>query len=96
MGDLVLYAKQGYAFNNGVTGDAEAGPTTDYAGTHGYLNSDPELDGIFIASGKGIKQGVTIERMANLDVAPTVARLLGLTLPETDGRILEEALKPAP
>ena len=96
MGDLVLYAKAGYAFNNGVTGDAESGPTTDYAGTHGYMNSDPELDGIFIASGKGIKKGVTVERMANLDVAPTIARLLGLTLPQTDGRVLEEVLETTP
>jgi predicted AlkP superfamily pyrophosphatase or phosphodiesterase len=94
MGDLVLYAKAGYAFNNGAAGDAVAGPSVDYGGTHGYFNGDPELDGIFIASGKGIKKGVVLPRMANLDVAPTLARLLGVKLPETDGRVLEEILEP--
>jgi predicted AlkP superfamily pyrophosphatase or phosphodiesterase len=96
MGDLVLYAKAGFAFNAGAAGEADTGPTTDYAGTHGYLNSDPELDGIFIASGKGIRKGVVLERMTNLDVAPTIAKLLGLTLPQTDGKVLEEILQTAP
>ena len=92
MGDLILYAKAGYAFNNSAAGDAETAPTVNYGGTHGFLNSDPELDGIFIASGRGIKKGVTLERMANLDVAPTMARLMGLKLPDTDGRVLTEIL----
>lgn len=92
MGDLILYAKAGYAFNNGAAGDAVAAPSVDYGGTHGYLNSDPELDGIFIASGKGIKKGLVLPRMANLDIAPTMARLLDIQLPQTDGRVLEEIL----
>lgn len=93
MGDLVLYAKDGYAFNNGAAGEADAGPAVDYGGTHGYVNSDPELDGIFIASGKGVKKGVVLERMANLDVAPTIARLLDIQMPPMDGRVLEEILE---
>ena len=92
MGDLILYAKAGYAFNNSAVGEADTAPTVNYGGTHGFLNSDPELDGIFIASGRGIKKGVTLERMANLDVAPTMARLMGLKLPDTDGRVLTEIL----
>jgi hypothetical protein len=91
MGDLVLYAKDGYAFKEGVAG----GVITDspgYLGTHGYPNSDPELDGIFIASGYGIQPGVKIPRMANLDVAPTVAELLGVKLPKPEGRVLSEIL----
>jgi predicted AlkP superfamily pyrophosphatase or phosphodiesterase len=94
MGDLILFAKAGYAFNNGATGDAVTAPTVNYSGTHGYPNSDPELDGIFIASGAGIKRGVVLERMANLDVAPTIAKLMGLALPDVDGRVLEEVLAP--
>lgn len=93
MGDLALYAKDGYAFNNAAAGDNDTAPTTNYGGTHGYMNSDPELDGIFIASGRGIKKGVVLDRMANLDVAPTMARLLGLKLPDMDGRVLTEILK---
>lgn len=92
MGDLVLYAKAGHAFNNSAEGDAVTAPTVNYAGTHGFFNGDPELDGIFIASGRGIKKGVVLPRMANLDVAPTIAKLMGLVLPQPDGRVLEEIL----
>jgi predicted AlkP superfamily pyrophosphatase or phosphodiesterase len=92
MGDLVVYAKDGHAFNNAAAGDAVTAPTTNYGGTHGFFNGDPELDGIFIASGRGIKKGIVLERMANLDVAPTMAELMGLKLPQQDGRVLEEIL----
>lgn len=91
MGDLVLYAKAGYAFKDGVGGPVVE-ESKGYLGTHGYPNSDPELDGIFIASGYGIKAGVKLPRMANLDVAPTLAELLEVKLPETDGRVLTEIL----
>lgn len=92
MGDLVLYAKDGHAFNNAAAGDAVTAQTTNYGGTHGFFNGDPELDGIFIASGRGVKKGVVLERMANLDVAPTMAELMGLKLPQQDGRVLQEIL----
>ncbi len=94
MGDLVLYPKAGYAFKNDAAGDAVVTPSVNYGGTHGYFNGDPELDGIFIASGRGIKKGVVLDRMANLDVAPTMAKLMGLKLPQQDGRVLEEILTP--
>ncbi|MCB1277276.1 alkaline phosphatase family protein [Prosthecobacter sp.] len=92
MGDLVLYAKAGYAFKNDAGGDAAVVPSVGYAGTHGYFNGDPELDGIFIASGRGIKKGAVLDRMANLDVAPTIAKLMDLKLPDADGHVLEEIL----
>ena len=93
MGDLVLYPKPGYAFKNDAAGDSIVTPSVNYGGTHGYFNGDPELDGIFIASGRGIKSGVLLERMANLDVAPTMAKLMGIEMPGTDGRVLTEILK---
>jgi len=93
MGDLVLYAADGYAIRKELNGDQVVLPAENYAGTHGYLNSDPELDGIFIASGAGIKKGVVLDRVRNLDVAPTLAKLMGLAFPKTDGRVLEEILE---
>lgn len=92
MGDLVLYPKAGYAFKNDSAGEAVVVPSGGYAGTHGYFNGDPELDGIFIASGRGIKPGVVLDRMANLDVAPTLAKLMGLRMPAMDGHVLDEIL----
>ena len=95
MGDLILYPKPGYAFQAVAAGDKEVADSTGYLGTHGYPNTDPELDGIFLAWGKGIKRGTKLNRIKNLDVAPTLARLLGVTLPNMEGRVLEEILEPA-
>ena len=92
MGDLILYAAEGYAFRKEVTGTDVVIPAVNYAGTHGYLNTDPDLDGIFIASGAGIRKGILLDRVSNLDVAPTLAKLMGVTLPEIDGKVLEEIL----
>ena len=93
MGDLVLYAREGYAFKQESVGDDVVAASGNYNGTHGYPSSDPELDGIFIAAGPGIRAGIEMERVSNLDVAPTIARILGLSLPEVDGRVLEEILE---
>jgi hypothetical protein len=51
------------------------------------------LDGIFLAVGCGVKSGVRLGRISNLDVAPTVARLLGIRMEGVEGKVLEGALK---
>ena len=46
----------------------------------GYFNTS--VSPIFVAAGKGIKAGYTTERVIRqVDVAPTVAALLGLRMP---------------
>lgn len=92
MGDLILFAKPGYAFLKNPNWDAVVSDSKSYLGTHGYPASDPELDGIFIASGPGIKPGVNLGRISNLDVAPTAARILGLELNGAEGKPLLQAL----
>jgi predicted AlkP superfamily pyrophosphatase or phosphodiesterase len=95
MSDLYLAAAPGYAFANSRGGAVStAVPSTQ--GAHGYPNSDPELDAIFIASGAGVRRGHTIERISNLDVAPTAATLLGVKLPEAQGHAIAEALTSPP
>ena len=93
VGDLILYPKPGFAFNANAAGEAITGPAENYGGTHGYPASDPELDGIFIASGAGIKPGIVLPRVTNLDVAPTIAKLLKLEIPHPEGKVLTEILK---
>jgi hypothetical protein len=44
-----------------------------------------------IFSGAGIARG-PIGHVRNVDVAPTIAALLGLELPTATGRVLKEAL----
>ena len=41
----------------------------------------------------GIKKGAELGTISNTDVAPTVARLLGLSIPKADGRVLAGALR---
>jgi len=92
MGDLILIAKDGYGFHDSAVGDRPVAPTVNYAATHGYVASDPEMNGIFIASGAHIRKGVTLPQVSNRDLAPTIARILGLAMPDVEGRVLEEIL----
>lgn len=92
MGDLVLFAKAGYAFKGDCAGDSVVAESRNYLGTHGYLASDPELDGVLIAWGSGIRVGARMDRISNVDIAPTIAKLLNLSLPDTDGTVLKELL----
>ena len=96
MGALLLTAKDGYAF----TGDVGDEPVIDAPpgslGSHGYVASDPDLRALFIATGRGIKRGVTLESVSNLDLAPTIAHLLNLQMPDAKGKVLSEILAAPP
>lgn len=90
---MVVFAKPGYAFSGGKDEDPVVTQVKPVTGSHGYLNTDPELDAIFIAAGKGIHPGVVLDRITNLRVAPTLARLLGIRLPKTEAPALTELLQ---
>jgi len=85
MYQLLLTAKEGYAFT-GATGGPVTAAIAQQAGGHGYLASDPDMDAIFIASGYGVRAGARLDKVANLDIAPTVAKLLGVALPNAKGK----------
>ncbi|HUZ96874.1 MAG TPA: hypothetical protein VMU57_18370 [Edaphobacter sp.] len=72
--DPLLSAANGYAFDDGATGEYVT-PTKE-VGAHGYPNSDPLMQASFIAEGSGIKPIGEIPAFPNLDVTPTIARLL--------------------
>jgi predicted AlkP superfamily pyrophosphatase or phosphodiesterase len=96
MGVLFLTAKEGYAFTAAageqIVNDAVEGSF----GSHGYLASDPALGAIFIASGRGIRRGVTVDSVRTIDLAPTMAQLLGVELNDTDGKVIAEILAERP
>lgn len=91
--DLYLVAKLGYAFEWGAAG-ALTERVTPARGTHGYLNSDPDMQAIFVAWGAHIRRGVDLGSISNLQVAPTIARLLGVSLPAATRPPLATALTP--
>jgi hypothetical protein len=75
--DLVLAGKPDYAF----VGDAAKTYITDAnGGTHGYLNSDPQMQAIFMAWGAGVPKGAQLGAITNREVAPMIAKLLGLEM----------------
>ncbi len=62
---------------------------TRFAGTH-------RMEGIFMASGPGIRAGESIEGACIVDVMPTVLHAARLPIPEgLDGRVLDECFDPA-
>jgi hypothetical protein len=85
MYQLLLTAKDGYSFS-GAAGGPVTSEVLQQAGSHGYLASDKDMDAIFIASGYGIPPGARLDRIANIDVASTIAKLLGVALPGSKGK----------
>lgn len=60
----------------------------------GYIPSRSEMRGLLIGVGKGIRPQTTIEYARLIDIAPTIARLLGLELKPTRGHAISEILLP--
>jgi predicted AlkP superfamily pyrophosphatase or phosphodiesterase len=92
MGALFLTAAEGYAFTAAVGEEVVVDTPPTSLGAHGYVANDPEIRALFIASGRGVRTGVILPEMSTLDLAPTAARLLDVTLEDVDGRVLEEIL----
>lgn len=92
MADLVLSAKEGYSFSDSLGGNLVVTPKAETKGTHGYDPNQLGLHATFVAWGAGIQAGAKLGTINNLDVAPTMAELLGLKMPGTDGQILRAIL----
>ena len=90
--DLVLMADEGYVFGDTSGGAIPEKAKPEHAGSHGHDANFPDLHATFIADGADIKKGVNLGEIENIDVAPTIATLLGLTMPDVDGKPLTAAL----
>jgi hypothetical protein len=76
-GALLLTARDGYAFSAAAGRQVVADASEGSVWTHGYVSSDPDLQAIFIASGRGITPGATLDSVNTIDLAPTMARAAG-------------------
>ena len=92
MADLILVAKDGYGIGATATGDDYVVKSEATTGTHGFLSTNPLMNATFIASGAGIRQGVLIDSIENIDISPTIARLLGVDF-KSDGKVVTQVLK---
>jgi hypothetical protein len=79
---LALAAEPGVVFNESPTLPALT-PVT--GGTHGYPPDRPEMDTGLVAWGAGIRPGAVAMSLSLEDVAPLVARLLGVAFDTPDG-----------
>ena len=60
---------------------------------HGYLPSHPAMYPALLWSGAGIAPGRRLGHVRNIDVAPTIAEILKVSLPDAEGRVLRAALR---
>jgi predicted AlkP superfamily pyrophosphatase or phosphodiesterase len=88
---LALEAIPGFAFAR--RNEPNALSPTDDRGTHGQLPERPEMRATLILYGPRIP-AMSLVHARLIDVAPTLAGWLGLSLPDSDGHALPNALKP--
>ena len=84
---FALEAARGFEFGGGV--DEPAVHPSAHKGTHGYNPEIPEMRASFLAAGPGIHPGAPLTQVRMIDLAPTVARILHLDLPNVEGRPLD-------
>jgi predicted AlkP superfamily pyrophosphatase or phosphodiesterase len=82
---LALEATEGVYFGGGYGGEYEA-PAVN-AASHGYDPARPSMQASLLLLGPGVQPG-PIEGARLIDVAPTIARWLGFSMPNADGRPL--------
>ncbi len=93
--DLVLVAKDGFGVSGVVDGEAFVRTNVEgrvSLGSHGFVSSLKRMNAVCVIAGRGVRKGVQIKSAENIDVAPTVARLLGISGFQVDGRVWDEML----
>ncbi|GGH00723.1 alkaline phosphatase family protein [Silvibacterium dinghuense] len=90
-GAWLVVLKMGY-----ITGGQLSGPLVSDSpekGAHGWINDDPEMHASFFAMGDGIAHGKDLGTIDMRRIAPTVAGILGATLPDAKQPKLDVAGK---
>ncbi len=97
-GDLVVFAYPPYQFDAETPGTLVA--RSAFFGQHGYVpdvqvqNANVNMRATFIASGDAIRPGVVAKGLRTIDLAPTLAYLLGVPEPQqSEGEV---QARPAP
>ncbi|MDP9463399.1 MAG: 5'-nucleotidase C-terminal domain-containing protein, partial [Actinomycetota bacterium] len=96
-GDVVAFAYPPYQFDAATPGTLVA--LSAFFGQHGYvpdvqdLPNNINMRATFLAGGEGIGRD-TVEGVRSIDLAPTIAFILGVPVPQqSQGRVLLEVLK---
>jgi hypothetical protein len=87
-----LDAALGWVFDDGFAQSLIAPALQRAAG--GYAPGEPRMATGLVAFGAGLRPRVRVPEMRQIDVAPTLARLLGVALTEPDGQVLLGVIEP--
>lgn len=87
---LVLEAAPGFTFSERY--DEPMTLPSKYKGTHGYDPARSDMSASLILWGHGVRKGASLGDVPMIDVAPTLAQLMGFTMPSAEGEPLREAL----
>ena len=86
--DACLDVRAGYYASTALGAGPAVRPRTRPTGEHGFLPTHPDMHGILIAAGPGMRAGSTWPVQRAVDVAPLVSRLLGIAPPaQSRGRV---------
>lgn len=94
--DALLVLKEGYSVSNASDGEAFVvtnieGKTS--LGSHGFLSTNPKMNGLCVLWGSRVRKGAKLSGVENIDVAPTIAKLLNLNGMEFDGKPIAAAIE---
>jgi hypothetical protein len=76
-----------------ITDSTDRRPKANPSHSHGYLPQHPRMYPSLVLGGAGVKRGVTIGHARNIDIAPTIAQLLGFEMTGVAGSAIGEALE---
>jgi predicted AlkP superfamily pyrophosphatase or phosphodiesterase len=93
---LMLEAAPGYSFDDTLTGAEVRDSGETYKGTHGYLPTDPRMRASLIIYGPGVRSGAKLPLARMIDLAPSIASLLKLKLPQAEGKPFKELINSGP
>jgi predicted AlkP superfamily pyrophosphatase or phosphodiesterase len=104
-GDVVALMAEGYNFDGTQpqvvfrTGDVDPPVRAVYSvpnfyGAHGHNSELPSMSAILYASGPSLKQSRRLWRVQNVDIAPTIMKILGVVPAVTvDGEVIDRLLR---
>ncbi len=80
---FILEAAPQFYFSGSVTGDVVS--TSGDRGMHGYPPDHPDMHASIIAAGAAVSGRGNIGLVHTIDLAPTIATILGFTMPSAEG-----------